>query len=151
MNKKFIKNNNMDNIKINNQILNNIKKIVDREINNDKKNIGFSQLTNWLATEHITKGQMQKIISFYENYKGGDEDERIKKKIYDEINILPFCKNNVEHLKRLDKTKRNVHGYTSTNRSVDRMNKPSIVSIRPSKIGINEEIGRIIKIIRYIG
>jgi hypothetical protein len=103
-----------------------------------------------LASEHITKGQMQKIVSFYENYIGNNDDERLKKNIYDEINILPFCKSNLEHLKRVESTKRNIHSYMGTNRTVDRLTKPSLASIRPSNITINEEVERIIKLMYYM-
>ena len=124
----------MELINISQQILSNIKKIIDRDVKNDKKAVGFSQLTQWYATGKMTKGQMQKIISFYDNYSTGDAKDLERKKIYDELHILPWCKNQIEHLKRIDATHRKVRQYTGTNRTVDRLIKPSSASVRPPKI-----------------
>jgi hypothetical protein len=124
----------MELINISQQILSNIKKIIDRDVNNDKKAVGFSQLTQWYATGKMTKGQMQKIISFYDNYSTGDAKDLERKNIYDELHLLPWCKSQTDHLKRVQKTLRKVYQYTGTNRTVDRLIKPSSASVRPQKI-----------------
>lgn len=145
----------MELIKISKQILNNIKKVIDREVNHDKKNIGFSQLTQWFATGKITKGQIQKIVSFYETYTSGEQKDVERKKVYDEINILPWAKTTLDHLNRIESTKRKVHQYTGTNREVDRLTKTSLSSVRPSEpattkeLKVNEEINRFNQIINY--
>lgn len=145
----------MELINISKQVLNNIKKIIDREVIHDKKAVGFAQLTQWFATGKITKGQLQKVISFYETYTGKEQKDVERKKIYDEIKILPWCKNTLEHLNRIEATKRKIKQYTGTNREVDRLTKTSLSSIRPASPGttkdlkLNEEIIRFKAIINY--
>ena len=150
----------MEQIKLSNDILTRIKKEIDQNTNKDKKAVGFSQLTVWYSTQHITKGQAQQIITFYNHYDSNKEKDRERKEIYDRLNILPFAKNNIEHLKRIEATKRKTHSHTQTNRKVDRqihIQKASTLT-RPTpppttadlKVdGINETIQRFNDILNY--
>ena len=121
--------------------------------------MGFSQLTQWYATQHITKGQAQQIISFYNKYNN-DPKDREKKEIYDRLVILPFAKNQIEHLKRIEATKRKTHGHTQKNRTVDRqihIQKASTLTRPPEaprtadiKVdGLNEELKRFAMLSNY--
>jgi hypothetical protein len=148
----------MEQIKLSNDILIRIKKEIDNNTNKDKKAVGFSQLTVWYATQHITKGQAQQIISFYNHYDNNDPKDRERKEIYDRLSILPFAKNSIAHLKRIEATKRKTHSYTQTNRTVDRLTKPSLAIVRPTpppttadiKVdGINETLERFKDILTY--
>ncbi len=113
----------MQQIKLNNELLKRIKKIIDREQSHDKKSIGFSQLTQWYATQHMTLSQAQQILSFYNKYNESTaENKEQKKAIYDELNIKPFCDNWVKHYKRLEASKRKAKQTYTTNRTIDRMN-----------------------------
>ena len=141
----------MEQTNISQQILSNMHKVIDREVNNDKKAIGYSQLTNWVATGKMSKGQMQKIVSFYDNFSTSDEKDIARKKLYDELHILPWAKSQIDHKNRVAATIRQSHQDTGgTNRTVDRLTKPSSASVRPHKADIlsmedmlKEEIARI--------
>lgn len=127
----------MEQINISQQILSNMKKVIDRDVNKDKKSIGYSQLTNWVATGKMSKGQMQKIVSFYDNHSTSDEKDIERKRVYDELHILPWVKSQIDHKNRVAATTRQAHQDTGgTNRTVDRLIKPSSASVRPPKADI---------------
>ncbi len=149
----------MEQIKLTTELLKRIKKEIDQNTNKDKKAVGFSQLTVWYATQHITKAQAQQIISFYNKYNN-DPKDRQKKEIYDRLVILPFAKNQIEHLKRIEATKRKTVQHTRTNRTVDRnihLQKASTLTRPPEaprtkdiKVdGLNEELKRFAMLSNY--
>ena len=45
----------MEQIKLTDELLKKIKLEIDNNTKKDKKAIGFSQLTQWYATQHISK------------------------------------------------------------------------------------------------
>jgi hypothetical protein len=148
----------MEQIKLTDELLKRIKKEIDQNTNKDKKAVGFSQLTLWFSTQHITKGQAQQIITFYNHYDNNDPKDRDRKEIYDRLVILPFAKNSIEHLKRIEATKRKTVQHTRTNRTVDRMNTINTTSTKPPQAprtadikvdGLNEELKRFSMLTNY--
>lgn len=140
----------MEQIKLSNELLKRIKIIIDREQNNDKKSVGFSQLAQWYATEHISISQATQIISFYNGYnKNTAENKEDKKRVYEELKILPFCKNWVNHNKRLQATKRNITQHTRTNRTIDRMNTINTTPTKPITPPKTEDLREDLKLKKY--
>lgn len=140
----------MEQIKLSDELLKKIKFIIDREQKKDKKQVGFSQLTLWYSTQHITQGQAQQIISLYNHFDSTNENHRERKKLYDELNILPWCKNQIEHLKRIQATKRKtVQSTGQNNRTVDRLLKPSLASTRPPKAPTGADLKEGLKLKKY--
>lgn len=138
-------------------LLQSIKKIIDRESKKTtNQNTGLSEMLGYYGKEFITKGQAQKIVSFYDNPKLNDENYNDKKRLYDEINILPFVKNSLAHQKRLDDTKTKTFSSPMNARTVDRLGiSKTMASVRPPKPDqLSEQIAyeryKIIDLIRRI-
>jgi hypothetical protein len=102
-------------------------------------------------------GQATKIESFYNTFNPTNTDEVQRKKNYDYLHILPFVQNNLRQIKNVDKVKNKVKsmGNVLPTRTVDRMNKPSLASVRPPQDPtappappqLTENINRIIELI----
>ena len=121
----------MEQIKISDELLNKIKVIINREQNKDKKAVAFSQLSQWYATQHMTLTQAKQILSFYNGYVDNkSENKEDKKRVYDELNLLPWCKNVVNHYKNIQASKRKAKQTYTTNRTTDRMNTINTTSVK---------------------
>lgn len=140
----------MQQIKLNNELLKKIKTIIDREQSHDKKSVGFSQLTQWYATQQMTLSQAQQILSFYNKYNESTAEKKEQKKaIYDELNIKPFCDNWVKHYKRLEASKRKAVQHTRTNRSIDRMNTINTTPLKATPPPTTDELKEGLKLKKY--
>jgi hypothetical protein len=148
----------MSEIKLTDELLKKIKKEIDQNTNKDKKAVGFSQLTVWYATQHISKSQLQQVITFYNHYDNNDPKDRERKQLYDRLVILPFAKNQIEHIKRIEATKHKTVQHTRTNRTVDRLTKPSLANVKPPQApttadlkvdGLHEELKRFAMLSNY--
>jgi hypothetical protein len=123
----------MEFIKLTPSLVNKIKKIIDLYSKDEKTIIGLSELIGWYAKGFITVGQCNKIQSFYNTFDSSNPDEVQRKKIYEELHILPFVQNNLRQIKNVDKVKNKVKniGNVLQTRTVDRLTKPSLASVRP--------------------
>jgi hypothetical protein len=144
----------MEFIKITPSLANNIKKIIDKYSKKEKTITGLDELIGWYAKGFLTMGQATKIESFYNTFNPTNTDEVQRKKNYDDLHILPFVQNNLRQIKNVDKVKTKVKslGAVLPTRTVDRMNKPSLASVRPpqdptASPQLTENINRIIDLI----
>ncbi|MFV8390018.1 hypothetical protein [Flavobacterium sp. LB1P71] len=144
-------------------LLRSIKKVIDQYSKNEDKPQAYNEFLGYYAKGIITKGQAHKIKSFYETYSTANTEERAKKNLYDAIHILPYCVSQLTHLQNVVKTTSNLKSVVSITptRTVDRLTKPSLASVRPSDLdtnpmAINEALKaekdriRIIELIRKI-
>jgi len=113
-----------------------IKIVIDKYSKNNEKKKGYTEILGWFAKGFLTKGQAHKVESFYNNCNPSDQKDREQKEIYDEVNILPFCQNGLNHIARTDKFKAKARSHTSViqKRTVDRMNSLSNIGVKPVKI-----------------
>ncbi|CAA9195056.1 hypothetical protein [Flavobacterium collinsii] len=120
--------------KLTSTLLQSIKKIIERESKKTtNQNTGLNEMLGYYGKEFITKGQAQKVVSFYDNPKN-DENYNDKKKLYDEINMLTFVKNSLAHQKRVDDTKIKTFHAPMSSRSVDRLSiSKTMADVRPPR------------------
>lgn len=135
-----------------------IKIVIDKYSKNNKKKKGYTEILGWFAKGFLTKGQANKVESFYNNFNPYDQKDKEQKEIYDEVNILMFCQNGLNHIAQTDKFKSKAKSRASIiqKRTVDRMNPLSNAEVKPIKInstlvsldeGFEIEKSRIIDII----
>jgi phosphomevalonate kinase len=129
----------METFKLNPSLLQAIKKQIDTYATKEKKPQGYSEILGYFAKGFITKGQAHKIKSFYENYSVSELEKQDKKRLYDAINILPFCLQSLEQFKRVQATTNKAHNTAKvhTTRTVDRLTKPTLADVRPPKLDSN--------------
>jgi len=113
-----------------------IKIVIDKYSKNNEKKKGYAEILGWFAKGFLTKGQAHKIESFYNNFNPSDQKDREQKEIYDEVNILPFCQNSLKHIAQTDKMKAKAKSRANVTqkRTVDRLSKSSLKSVKPPKI-----------------
>jgi hypothetical protein len=140
----------MELIKISDELLKKIKNIIDREQLKDKKNVGFSQLSQWYATQKMSLSQAQQIISFYNHYSDNKSDNKEeKKRIYDELKLLPWCQNQIRQFKNITASKRKAKKTYTTNRTIDRMNTINTASVKPTPPPTTDELKEGLKMKTY--
>jgi hypothetical protein len=144
----------MEYIKLTPTLTNDIKILIDKHSKSEKKVVGLDELIGWYGKGFLTVGQATKIESFYNTFNGSEPDEVKRKNIYDDLHILPFVKNNLKQIKNVNKVKTKVKslGAVLPTRTVDRMNKPSLASVRPPQDPtappqLFEKVNRIIDLI----
>jgi hypothetical protein len=113
-----------------------IKIVIDKYANSNEKKKGYTEILGWFAKGFLTKGQANKVQSFYNNFNPSEAKDREQKETYDEVNILPFCKNGLNHIAQTDKMKAKAksRGSVTQKRTVDRLSKSSLESVKPPKV-----------------
>ncbi|WP_264552991.1 hypothetical protein [Flavobacterium sp. N2038] len=113
-----------------------IKIVIDKYSKSSEKKKGYTEILGWYAKGFLTKGQAHKVESFYNNFNPSDQKDREQKEIYDEVNVLPFCQNSLNHIAQTDKMKAKAKSRANVTqkRTVDRLNKSSLESVKPPKI-----------------
>jgi len=145
-----------DEIKLSTELLNQIKKVIDQYAHAETKPKAYNEFLGYYGKGYMTKGQASKIQSFYKNYTAtASPEDQEKKRMYDTVNIKPFVINNLRQIKNVKTATNNAHKHTGskgsqTGRSVQRLLKPSMASVRPTpppttqdlKPTLHEEIQR---------
>tara|TARA_R110000868_G_scaffold378049_1_gene643436 strand:+ start:12 stop:656 length:645 start_codon:yes stop_codon:yes gene_type:complete len=153
----------MNDFKLSIELQKRIKNTIDRYSHDQEKKQGYSEICNWYAKGYLTQSQAEKTKSFYNTFiqSSATPKDIEKKKLLDEINILPWINSNLTHAKNVKKTITNTKKITGNGsqkgRSVDRLTKVTNASLTPpapptSKDlmpNIHEEINRIKDLMCY--
>lgn len=156
----------MEKIQIPNTVLSKLEAIIEKEESTTPKPKGYSEVVRYLGLEYMTVGQARKLKTFYDNYAPSDPEQREKHKMYGANLLRNFVTNELNSLankKRISNKVRRMVDYPTgtshsnqTGRTVDRITKPSLASVRPPEVKsdsntqLTEEIKRIREIILLI-
>ena len=150
-----------DLIRIPTSILDDLKKHLEEFILDDKKPAGYDEALRYFALQRATTSQLAKLNSFANHFESSSPEQIEKHKILDKMVI--FAKNWVTQDKRKKELSNKVRNDSDhptgantknqTGREVDRLSKPSLASLKPTKVNEAEllkECERIIKLILII-
>ncbi len=150
-----------DLIRIPTSILDELKKQLEKFILDDKKPAGYDEALRYVALQRATTSQLAKLNSFANHFESTSPGHIEKHKILDKM--VTFAKNWVAQDKRKKELSNKVRNDSNhptgantknqTGREVDRLSKPSLASLKPTKVNEAEllkECERIMCIIKFI-
>lgn len=152
----------MEKIQIPNTVLSKLQSIVNKEEATSPKPKGYSEVVRYLGLKYMSIGQARKLKTFFDNYTPSDAEEKEKYDMYGGNVLRNFVNNQLKSIETANRISNKVRRMTDhptgtknnnqTGRTVDRLTKPSIASIKPPDLSnfnqtqLTEEIKRILQL-----